>query len=110
MPHVASAQRERQLAPNLGLAERDRGVSRRSPRCGGRLRPQRWNARGSLFFLAVLVEGRAGHELHREEPRGTFVAELVERNEVGMTQVRELAELVLEPVDVDRVALRERLE
>jgi hypothetical protein len=58
----------------------------------------------------VLVEGRAVDELHREEPGVALVDELVQRHEVGVTQIRELAELILESVNVDGVLLIERLE
>ena len=65
---------------------------------------------GGAFSLEVRKERNAVHELHREEPLLAVAHELVELGQVGMGQVGERAEFLLEAVDRGGVRLLEHLE
>ena len=58
----------------------------------------------------VFVEWTTMDELHREKPLVALVHELVEADQVWVADVSQLAELVLEAIDVERVRFADRLE
>ena len=58
----------------------------------------------------VFDEVDAVHELHREETIGAVHDELVQRHQVRMRDIRQAAELALEPVDVGRPRAKQRFQ
>jgi hypothetical protein len=55
-------------------------------------------------------KGLTFYELHREEPPAVLTEELTKRNQIGMVEIRECSELVLEPIDVPAVEVQQRLQ
>jgi hypothetical protein len=90
-----------------------RGLSRAAP--GGLHRDHR--GAGAVVglrppgLLHVLDEVAALDELHREEDLAVFAGDqLVQVNEVGVKDVRERPEFLLESIEADRVEVEHRLE